>query len=348
MAISFGLLALYVALTRPQGIKTSLLCGSLAFLCFITYNGYWPLAGFAMLVNALIQERKLAGILKKAMWTATGLLAPLALLILGMLASGTDMISALRLFATSITQGSFAEGWSLPFAYFWHAEHVVILILGLFSVYAVIDSLRTKQRYAIVWASGVVFIYLCLLIPSVFLHSFVVYARLARQLVPFIVLLAAHGLTLLQERNRLSYQATVALLAIVLIQAAGNFGISYQLYYPRQLSEELQSQFRGFEFSTKRLAYGAPTLCQSNGFVIENTKYFLSVPETTQPVNGELLREVLHPVNFLPYQYEGYTPEQRQEFRERQLKMRFYKVDHEFLSGFGVEIKNCAIRGSEE
>jgi len=38
MAMSFGLVALYVALSRNQNVKTSLACGSLSFLCFITYN----------------------------------------------------------------------------------------------------------------------------------------------------------------------------------------------------------------------------------------------------------------------------------------------------------------------
>jgi len=79
--------------------------------------------------------------------------------------------------------------------------------------------------------------------------------------------------------------------------------------------------------------------------VIENTKYFLSAPRTTQTVKGKILSEVPHPVNFLPYQYEGYTPEQRQEFREQQLRMRFYQVDDEFMSDPAVDIKDCAIRG---
>lgn len=47
IAMSFGLLALYLALTRDQTRQTSLISGGLSFLCFITYNGYWPLAGFA-------------------------------------------------------------------------------------------------------------------------------------------------------------------------------------------------------------------------------------------------------------------------------------------------------------
>ena len=344
MAMSFGLLALFTALARPQSIKTSLACGSLSLLCFLTYNGYWPLAGFAILVNALMNDRKIPVILKKAALTATGFLAPLALLIIVMFRSGTNMISAYRLFATSITQGSFEEGWSLPFEYFWHAEHVTILFLGLLSVYAIIGIFRIKQKHASVWAYGVVFIYMCLLIPSVFLHSFVVYARLARQLLPFLILLSANGLAQLEQHKVARYNIPAVVLALILIQAAWNFGSSYQLYYPRQFSEELQAQFHGFEFSSKRLAYGAPTVCQNNGYVIENTKYFLSAPKTMQAVEGEILRDVSHPVNFLPYQYEGYTPDQRQEFREQQIRMRFYLVDGEFISDPGMEIKNCAVR----
>lgn len=348
MAMSFGLLALYLATIRPQNIKTSLACGGLSFLCFITYNGYWALAGFAMVVNMLPEERAVAGILKRAMWTSTGFIAPFILLLAVLLATGTNMISALRLFAASITQGTFEEGWSLPFVYLWHTEHLTILVIGLLSAFAAIQFFRTKQRYAGVWIGGIIFIYLCLFIPSVLLHSFVVYGRLTRQLLPFLILLSAHGLALFEERKQVSRSAIVILLAGVLIQAAWNFKASYQLSYPRQFSETLQAQFGGFEFSTKRLAYGAPTLCQSHGYVIENTKYFLSAPETTPLVRGELLRDVPHPVNFLPYQYEGYTPQQRQEFRGRHLRMRFYKGDEEFLSNPENEIKNCAIQGDQE
>jgi hypothetical protein len=348
MAMSFGLLALYVALTRPQSIKTSLLCGSLAFLCFITYNGYWTLAIFVMFANILMNSENITALLKRAACTAAGFIAPLSLLFLAMFAVGTNMMSAYRLFATSITQGAFEEGWSLPFAYFWHTEHTGILIFVVLCVLAIIRLTKDREQVTMLWVAGVFFIYTCLVIPSVLLHDFVVYGRLARQMLPFLILLSATGLSQIEHLRLSRANLPVGILVLTLLQAAWNFGQSYQLSYPRQFSEELQAQYRGFEFSTKRLAYGAPTVCQSNGYIIENAKYFLSAPEITQAVNGELLREVSHPVNFLPYQYEGYTPAQRQEFREGQLKMRFYKVDHEFLSGPGLEIKNCAIRGTEE
>jgi hypothetical protein len=345
MSMSIGLSAIYVALVQSRSAKTALACGGLSFLCFMSYNGYWPLAGFAMLSHSFLATHKRAGILKNGVWTAAGFLGPFLFLILIMLLSGTNMISAYRLFAASITQGAFEEGGSLPFVYFWHAEHFVILILGCLAVYAAGSIVQTRQKYASLWAAAIVLIYLCLFIPSVFLHSFVVYARLARQLIPFIVLLAAHGLALLETRKRISALGTRILWAFMLMQFAFNYGQSYGLDYPRQFSEKMQSQYRGFEFSTKRLAYGAPTICQNHGYMIENAKYFLSAPETRELVSGQLLREVPHPVNFFPYQYEGYTPEQRLKFRERQLTMRFSRVSK---SDPGMDIKNCAIRGEAE
>ena len=344
MAMSFGLLAYYASQRQTQDFRISLICGGLSFLCFITYNGYWPLAGFAMLVNIFTEERKLAGIWKRILWTTVGFVAPLLILITVMLGSGTNMISAYRLFATSITQGAFQEGWRLPLEYLWHTEHFVILILGSLSVYAIMDTLKTRQKQASIWIGGIVFIYLCLVIPSVFLHTFVVYGRLARQLLPFLILLSAHGLALLEEHKIIPTPAIAAILTVIVIQAVWNFGLSYRLHYPRQFSEEVQAQFPGFEFSSKRLAYGAPAVCQNHGYVIENAKYFLAAPETAQTVRGEILRDVSHPVNFLPYQYEGYTPEQRRNFRERQLRMRFYEAAPEL----DLELKNCAVRGDEK
>src|ERR1041384_6918287 len=100
MSMSFGLLALYVGLAKNSPIKISLACGVLSFLCFITYNGYWSLAAFAMLVHVLINSETIIKLVQKALLTAAGFIVPLVLLVFAMLGSGTNMISAYRLFAT--------------------------------------------------------------------------------------------------------------------------------------------------------------------------------------------------------------------------------------------------------
>lgn len=346
MSLSFGLLALYAALTRNETARTSVVCGGLSFLCFITYNGYWSLAAFVMLANILMNGENKSRTIQTAIFTAIGFVAPLAFLIVGMQRLGTNMISAYRLFAASITQGSFQEGWSLPFAYFWHAEHTVILILGVLSTIAILSQFKTSRQETKLWAGGILFIYLCLFIPSVILKFFVVYGKLARQMIPFVVLLSAQELVQLENRAALGRKLTVIISALIFIQAAWNFMSSYHLNYPRQFVAEAKAKFPGFEFSSKRLAFGAPVICQNNGYIMESAKYYVTPPERIPQVQGQLLLSALHPSNFLPYQYDGDPPVIRRLFRIQKLRMNFYKANEPFMSETNpawIAIKNCVV-----
>jgi hypothetical protein len=347
MAMSFGLLSLYAALVRNRSVQTSLICGGLAFLCFITYNGYWPLAGFAMLANVLIDSETISKIGKKTMFTAVGFITPLLLLIALMRWAGINIVSAYRLFATSITQGSFEEGWSLPFAYFWHTEYAVFVILSVFSMIAIVSQFKNSRPDMKWWITGIAFIYICLVIPSVFLEYFVVYARLARQLVPFLVLLAAQGLVQIELHVAFGRRITALLFIVVFVQAAWNYTEWYRLSYPREFAAEAQARFPEFEFSSKRLAFGAPVVCQHNGYAIQNAKFYVFPPERIPQVKGKLLLSAPHPAGFLPYQYEGDPPWVRQTYSILNLHMNFYKVDEEFMSENNPDwtsIKNCVVR----
>ena len=133
----------------------------------------------------------------------------------------------------------------------------------------------------------------------------------------------------------------------IFIQAAWNFTTSYNLSYPREFVAESQARFPAFEFSSKRLAFGAPLICQNNGYIIENTKYFVTPAEVIPQIDGTLILSAPHPVNFLPYQYDGDPPATRQIFRTQKLRMNFYKVDEEFMSETNpswMDIKNCMIQ----
>ena len=92
------------------------------------------------------------------------------------------------------------------------------------------------------------------------------------------------------------------------------------------------TRYGGFNFSPKRFAFGAPEVCENNGYAMQNAKFFLAAPEKIPVVPGDILLSASHPINFLPYQYEGYTPEQRQAFRDAQLRMVFFRLDPEFAS----------------
>ena len=349
-AMTFGLAALYIALNNAPNFKSSLACGALAFACFITYNGYWPLAALAMLAHLLWVNRNLSTIIQKGLSTATGFLLPALLLIAAAASSGVDLLQEYRLFAATVSQGSFDEGWSLPFEYFWHTEYLVFMALSVLSIVAIAHALRRRVNHPILWAGAITFLYASLIIPSVFLHSFVVYGRLARQMIPFFILLAAGGIVSVERSYSSGRNVTRIVLAIILIQAVWNYKSSFELSYPREFAQQAQAQYPDFEFSEKRHTFGAPTFCQNNGFIIENVKYFVTPPEPNPLVQGQHLLSAPHPVNFLPYQYEGYTYEQRQALRELQIEMIFYKADSEFMSDSNptwTELKNCVVKEDE-
>ena len=158
MAMSLGLLGLYVGLAEKATIKTSVTCGVLALLCFVTYNGYWSLAGFAMIVHVIRNARVNFELVRRALWTAIGFMIPLALLFLLLRVSGINLFSEYGKFAKTIDQGSYMEGWSLPFEYFWHSEHAIILILGGLSLWAIVNLFRRRNKYTGVWVAGLVVI----------------------------------------------------------------------------------------------------------------------------------------------------------------------------------------------
>ncbi len=344
-ALTFGLFAIYTAISEETNRKTSLLCGALSFACFITYNGYWSLAGLAILLHVLRSNESFYDIIRKSVIVTMGFVLPAILLFLLAAWSGINLLTEYSIFASTVSQGSYAEGWSLPFEYFWHTEHWILILFVLLSGYAAFSH-KGKNRAVNIWTGALMLLYLSLLIPSVFLHSFVVYGRLARQLTPFLILLASIGLEGLKRDFPSGQKFVHVLLVIVGIQALWNYQASYALSYPREFGQEAQALRPEFAFSEKRLAFGAPPLCQNNGYVIENVKHFATPPEANPPVQGQLLISAPHPDNFLPYQYEGYTYEQRRYLRELRPEMRFYRADANFMSDSNPTwktMKNCRV-----
>ena len=329
IAMTFGLLAIYAGLVDKPGISAAVACGALSFLCFITYNGYWTLAVLAMFIHLFHKIQMVQDILQRCIFVGLGFSLPVVAVMVCSTRFGINFIEAHGRFAGTITQGSYDEGWILPFVYFWHTEHFLFIILALLAVFA---FLTAKSRTPVaLWGRCIVFIYVCLVVPSVFLHSFVVYGRLVRQIMPFLILLAASGFGLLSRELQPAGQkiAQIALL-MIFIQSIWNFSNTFRVAYPRDFVRDIQAQYPEFTFSPKRFLFGAPEVCEHNGYAMQNAKYFLAAPETALTVPGQTLLAASHPVNYLPYQYEGYTPEQRQAFRQSKLRMVFYELHPEF------------------
>lgn len=328
-AMAFGLLALYVGLTNDSEAGTSLACGVLSLFCFVTYNGYWALAALAIIVHIFYKSQMIRNIVLKGVLAGIGFALPLSALMAISAKFEINLLEEYRRFAQSITEGSYEEGWSLPFAYFWHSEHFLFIFLLLLALYAVLKGRGSKA--VVLWGSCILFIYIALVLPSVFLHAFVVYGRLVRQMMPFLILLSANSWMTISTHIQSGQKIAQAMLAAVLVQAIWNFNTTFQVSFPRDFVREVQFRYNDFDFSPKRFAFGAPEVCEDHGYAMQNAKFFLVAPETTLVIPGEILLSASHPINFLPYQYEGYTPEQQQAFRNAQLRMVFYKLDPELV-----------------
>ena len=340
-AMFFGLLSLYVTLKNSNKPGISFLSGTLSFLCLVTYNGYWVIAAFALFVNLFNGMKEKHWFVKRSTFLGLGFLAPLVLLLLLCFLIGKDFLSDYGIYLQKITQGSFSEGWSLPFEYFWHAEHGFILIVGIFTIFALFHLKEKENKILYIGFGGTLFVYLGLVIPSNFTHTFVVYARTARQLMPFLVLTTAYGLSFLQFWKPAGRLLTNIVIAVLFVQAAWNYRLEYKLFYPQEFIQELQKQYPDFEISSKMMRFYAPLVCRNNSVLAINYHYIYTWPQSLPTVQGDILMRAPHPINFLPYQYDGYPPAERQAIRAEEIEMFFYKIDNRYLTSHKNDIENC-------
>jgi hypothetical protein len=211
-------------------------------------------------------------------------------------------------FSHTVAQGSYAEGWSLPFAYLWHAEHVFVVLWAVALICGLREIVRGSRNEALLLGvSGVLWTYGCLVVFSVVLGRMVVYGRLARPLVPFLCIVTA----LLLERARSSAPRGRALMTIVFALAACQAAVNFH----RPLTQ-------GFPADFKRMAADAEAAAGPGEYEILFADFIYPVPPATPAPPGRTILERPHPLEYLPFQYEGWTPDERITIRASDIRMR--------------------------
>jgi hypothetical protein len=315
VAMFFGLVALWLGLDATRHPLPSVLCGVFAACAFFTYTGYWTLGGTALVIH-VIQAQDWAASLRRAVLGGIGLLGTIGLIVgASAVTTGDELVRRLLEFSRAVSQGTFNEGWRLPWEYLWHAEHF-LLVLWLIAAGWCLARLTSNQisPSARVGLLGIAMVYGTLVVFSVFLHKFVVYGRLARQLVPFLCLTggaAIHAIySSLPSRTRRVWAASVWIALVV--QAAFNFATPLRQVFPDRFLRDAQR--------SASLPAGATTLAI-------NARHLYPGPApVTLPPRFVVISQAPHPLQFLPYQYEGYTPAERQALRSTDIAMRFLAV----------------------
>lgn len=309
-AMAFGLLSLFVGLRTPSRAVDSILCGLFSLCAFLTYNGYWALAGFAMLTHTLRPPLTLGLCIRRAFISGLSFAVPLVaiLAVSAAIASANgNLLQQFLAFSRTVTHGSYSEGWSLPFCYLWYSEHFLILLWAVALIYSLREyTIGSRKEAMILGLLGILFIYGTLVVFSVVLEKFVVYGRLVRQIVPFCSILAALFLERLWTSTPKGKSLVIVILTIAVLQAAVNFQQPLTQVFP-------------VEFL--RLASEASVPTETGGYEILNAYFIYPEPLPVKEVGRTIIWK-RHPLEFLPEQYEGYTPDQRSKLRTNDISMR--------------------------
>ena len=344
VSMAFALASLWVGLATG-GTGRSFAAGLLAGICFAVYNGYWTLAVVACAVQCLVGVRTLKRLATRATIRALGLALPtVALVIAARLAGQDDSFAKMREFAASVKQGDWAEGFTLPLEYLWRADRLLALgwMLAIVVTFAWLVRatppengirLRLQAIYrrrlgsdpmprALLLLACVAAVYACLAGGASIARVFVVYGRLARQLVPFLCLLTACVGTSAYERHRDHRRTIISVAAVAAaLQLILAFAPPFRQMFPRELEASI-FEYRPLDYALT--VQGPPPRTGNPGarFVLVNADY-LYPPRGHLPLPaGTTVLSFPHPLQYVPYQFEGFRAYERRILAESDISLR--------------------------
>jgi hypothetical protein len=265
---------------------------------------------------------------RRALWAGIGFASvPIAIMLVELATGAPLLFSGMRRLAGTVTDGYAPEGFSLPWAYLWHAEHGLLLAwiaAALFVAFGRTDWNVRRRQTAMMWVLAALCIYLGLGASSAVLHAFVVMGRQSRQVVPFLCLATAAAVAQLLEHRRGSTWIAAACVAALVVQAGWNFRQPLQQRFPRDVISEITAKYGPIDFDNT--IQGPPPAREhvESQWVLFNAQH-LYHPRAPRPPLPASLIEVMrfrHPLQFLPYQYEGLEPMERQVLRSNDIAMR--------------------------
>jgi hypothetical protein len=315
MALLGMLAALWLALGNYSAAN-SLRIGCMVGLGFLTYNGYWLLGAGILTLNAALGAGGPDRLWKRAVFSVGGLALTVAVVVgIGVTVS-PGLLAEYVGFSGSVKQGDFHIGYRVIAEYLWHAEHGLALLWVAALAYAVAAALRAGNLGRLWWwLGGIVIVFGGLVFFSDVVPRFMVYGRLTRAAVPFACLGAGLGIAqFLEARGRWRNALSCSLAALVFCLAASNFAVPLRQVFPDR-----------FQALAARLI--ASQRDKGDGFyrVLFAEPLWGRPLEIGLPPHVELLRSP-NPMQFRPYQYEGYPAALRDQLNRFDVAMQVVKI----------------------
>lgn len=327
-ALAAALAALVVGLGPPTLLRAAA-AGLLTGATYHLYNGYWflvPTVATVLLIawrhTPLLSRRTVAA----ALGLAISLLAPIAL---GASLGGAAYWATLRSFSHSVTQGLFAEGWSLPWEYLWQSEGLLGLAVAatvLSTLFVAVRSRDPLPAHVRGTLLSLAVAYGLLVLFSCGFARFVVYARTVKPLLPALCLLGGWALAR-QLAPRPLFKPFAAL--VILCAAAAHFWPHFTHVFPRETEIAVLRTWgnpkraltvAGSIYIPLALPVARPDLA------LVNAQFLYPVRATLPPPAGTTLLRFDHPLAYPPFQYEGHTPRERALLRSTDLSQRLVRL----------------------
>lgn len=316
-SLTFLLFAVYLSV-GPSTKATSWLVGACGGIGYLVYNGYWSVGAVVLAFHVLDGRASIGQRLRRGVLAGGGLLLPIVAAFGVARLAGHDLVADSVLFAGTVNQGDFGEGWRFVGEYLWVADGPLwivmgaLILAGLARCVARGEAAHWLRWVALVAALGALWIVFCDLVPK-----FVLYGRTVRAAVPFLALAAAGAI----EQLRRSAPRPAALLVSGAALAACAGGLAMMAAPLRQV----------FPREFRRMAERVSTeLRQRDPAAVLETRFaeYRAGPEppAPPPPHRELLRRP-HPHQYRPYLYEGYTRAQRPFYHAADIAMRLIQLD---------------------
>jgi hypothetical protein len=317
-ALCAALAALVAGLGAPSAPRAAL-CGFLAGAAFHLYNGYWFLPVVVSLVFVLYWRGQ-PGRARLGCSLGGGLVLGLGLPVLaGTLAGGSFYLRTMLAFSGTAKQGVFAEGWSLPWEYFWYSEGWLgVAVVGCI-VFALLRALRERrplETRILIWLAAIAATYALLVLFSVVLQKFVVYARTLIPLVPLLCVAGGWAIRhLVAERDILRRVVASGLVLCALVQ----FLPHLTRHFPREIEVQVLREIgnpkhslsvSGSLYIPLNEPVSRPDLVLVNAQMLYPVREYIGFPQ------GKILLRAENALTYRPFQYEGHTPREREILRK--------------------------------
>ena len=323
LALFWALACTYAALKPNSGFLNSWLAGLLGFAAFVTYNGYWSLVACALTAHVLLAWPGWLEMLKRTFFGLLGLAGTFVLMLFVAVHFNIYLVDSYMDFAGTINQGDFNQGHLVFFDYLWRVEWLTALVwaaaLLAFGWLAVRTDAATRRRGGL-WCATIIVVAVILIVGSNVLGKFVVYGRLARQVVPFCALLTGWTAAQLFRARPPWSRGECLALALLLANGAWSLGVPLRQEFPATFHRQAVAVMQAYraQHAPQDPAGTAPEKFR----FVYNAFIWPAPSEPPVPAGAQTLLAAPHPLAWRPYLYEGFNRDQRAKMQATDITMR--------------------------